>query len=276
MKKKKTNRRGLLGRAASFFRNMLRPRNALPCVGLVVLGGCLTFIIAPDEPDPPAEDLQPGEFPVVILDPGHGGRDEGTKWRGLAEKNLTLELATRTEKVLKSAGFRTEMTRRDDTYVPLEERARLANTHRNAIFVSIHFNSENSGTTSGIETHFARAKDVATPDWSWIGFFNRGESNQTDTSETLAGTIQTSLVERTEAKSRGIHANNFYVIHHTRCPAVLVEGGFISNAFEAQLLGTDTYRDLLAQGIAQGLLRFLQTQPGQPPAPTTTAALQRP
>ena len=107
----------LLRRLAQFFWLICQPRHALPSVGLVVLGGCLTFIITPDDPEAttPASPPKRNEFPLVILDPGHGGRDEGTKWRGLAERELTLDLAFRVEKLLKIAGFRTELTRRDDT-----------------------------------------------------------------------------------------------------------------------------------------------------------------
>src|SRR3954468_14098203 len=89
-----------LRRLAEFFGLILQPRHALPSVGLVVLGGCLTFIITPDDPaatTPPAP-LKRNEFPMVIIDAGHGGRDEGTKWRGVCERELTLDLAFRVEK----------------------------------------------------------------------------------------------------------------------------------------------------------------------------------
>lgn len=260
----------LLRRLARFFCLACQPRHALPSVGLVVLGGCLTFIITPDDPDattPPAPPKR-NEFPLVILDPGHGGKDEGTKWRGVAERDLTLDLALRTEKFLKIAGFGTMLTRRDDTYVSLEERTRLANSRRDCVFVSLHFNSDDSGKGSGIETYFPKMKEPLANDWAWVGIFNKTTDRPpTDSSETLAGSIQTSLVTRTEARSRGIHPANFHVIRYTRCPAVLVEGGFISNAFEAELLATEAYRDLLAQGIVEGLLRYQQTIPPEPPEP---------
>ncbi len=259
----------LLRRLGQFFCLIFQPRHALPSVGLVVLGGCLTFIITPDEPDTAAPPMPPSrnEFPVVIIDPGHGGKDEGTKWRGLAERELTLELGFRVERLLKIAGFNTVLTRRDDNYVSLEERTRLANSQRNAVFISLHFNSENSGTSSGIDTYYARAKEPPGNEWSWVGLFNKADPLPPDSSETLAASIQSSLVARTEAKNRGIHTSNYYVVHHTRCPAVLIEGGFISNAFESQLLSTETYRDLLAQGIVEGLLRYQQTIPAEAPAP---------
>lgn len=259
----------LLRRLGLFFGLILQPRHALPSVGLVVLGGCLTFIITPDDPDAVGPQSVPkrNEFPLVILDPGHGGRDEGTKWRGVCERELTLDLALRVEKLLKIAGFRTMLTRHDDTYVSLEERAHLANSQRDCVFVSLHFNSENSGTGNGIDTYYAKEKVPPGNDWAWVGLFNKPDPISGDTSETLAASIQTSLVSRTEAKNRGIHPSNFSVVRHTRCPAVLIEGGFISNAFEAQLLSTEAYRDLLAQGIVEGLLRYQQTIPPEGPPP---------
>lgn len=277
MKRKRPPGRRFFRRVGGFFQGLLRPRNAWPCVGLVVLGGCLTFIITPDEPGNAGPDGTPrdGNFPTVILDPGHGGRDEGTRWRGIAERDLTLDLANRVERLAHIAGFQTVMTRRSNIYVPLEERARLANSYKDALFVSLHFNSDPTTVSSGIETYYAQEKEVPVADWSWIGFFNRGEKVVDDTSETLAGAVQTSLIIRTEARNRGVHAKNFYVVHHTRCPAVLVEGGFISNAFESQLLSTEQYRETLAQGIAEGLMRYMQTR-GREVVKPPVVALQRP
>jgi N-acetylmuramoyl-L-alanine amidase len=259
----------LLRRLAEFFCVIFQPKHALPSVGLVVLGGCLTFIITPDDPDATAPLAPPSrnEFPLVIIDPGHGGRDEGTKWRGVSERELTLDVALRVEGLLKIAGFRTELTRRDDSYVSLEERTRVANRERDAVFVSLHFNSENTGTSSGIDTYYARQKQAPGNDWAWVGLFNKPDPLPPDSSETLAACIQSAVTSRTEARSRGIHPSNYYVVHHTRCPSVLIEGGFISNAFESQLLATEPYRDLLAQGIVEGLLRYQQSIPAEAPEP---------
>jgi N-acetylmuramoyl-L-alanine amidase len=249
------------------FSLVFHPRHALPCVGLVVLGGCLTLIITPDEDATALSPIEAAsEFPLVVLDPGHGGKDDGTMWRGMAERHLSLDLAFRVERLLKSSGFRTLLTRRDDTFVSLDERARIANAQRDAIFVSLHFNSESTTTSSGIETFYAKTKEVPVNDWSWVGIFNKGEQIPTDTSETLAGAIQTSLVMRTEARNRGIHPSKFYVVHHTRCPSVLVEAGFISNPFEAQLLSTNAYRETLAKGIAEGILQYQKTRQQEAPA----------
>jgi N-acetylmuramoyl-L-alanine amidase len=232
------------------------------------------LIVTPDEPTPmlpPPEGGQPG-LPTVVVDPGHGGKDDGTKWRGLAEKDLTLDVGLRLDRLLKVAGFPTVLTRRDDVFVPLSERVRLANQYGDAVFVSIHFNSDPGGSSSGIQTHFARHKDLSDPDWAWAGLFAPQDPAAPDTSESLAGAIQTSATSRTEARNRGVYENDFYVIHHTKCPAALVEGGFVSNAFEAQLLRNDEYRERLAQGIAEGVMAYVKSRPRPPFVPARRIA----
>ena len=234
------------------------PRHALPCVGLIVVGGCLTFIMTPEGPISPTNELggPASALPTIIIDPGHGGKDDGTKWRGLSEKDLTLELAGRVEKGLQKQGFRTLMTRRDNKFVALSERVRIANRTADAIFLSIHFNSENSGTSAGIETFYARRKTPPATEYSWVGLFAPGENAVTDTSEMLAGKMQEALTGRTAARSRGIHPCNFYVVQHTRHPAILIEAGFISNVFESGLLLTDVYRQSLAEAIVDGVVAY--------------------
>ena len=100
--------------------------------------------------------------PTVIIDPGHGGVDEGTKYFGLAEKDVTLDVAQRLERVLKSVRVETVLTRRDDVYVSLPDRAEIANlaagSNSNVIFVSIHFNQSAVESVDGIETYYADKK----------------------------------------------------------------------------------------------------------------------
>ncbi len=249
-------------------------RNAMPCVGLVVLGGCLTFIVAPDEQpffDSPPEPR--AAFPTVVIDAGHGGRDAGARGNGLTEKDLTIDVATRTEKLLKQFNFQTVMTRRDDTYLTLPERASVANGLENAIFVSIHFNHASGG--SGIETFYASQKVPPENAWTWVGFFNKPKVVPLDNGETLAGFLQASLVTRTEATNRGIRGRPLYVVRHTRCPAALVECGFISNAFEARLIANPAYRDKLAKAIAEGVMSYTKSRP-RPPGTAPTLALAAP
>jgi N-acetylmuramoyl-L-alanine amidase len=252
----------------------LRMRNAMPCVGLIVLGGCLTFIVAPDEQ--PYFDSPNGAhagFPIVVIDPGHGGRDDGARGNGLIEKDLTLDVATRTEKLLKQYGFETVMTRTDDTYVSLPERAAIANRIDNSIFVSIHFNHASAGT--GVETFYASEKVAPENAWTWVGFFNKPAPMTADRGETLAGFIQASIVMRTDASNRGIRGRPLYVVRHTRSPAALVECGFISNAFEARLIANEEYRDRLAKAISEGVMSYTKSRPHVTPPPPALAQAAR-
>jgi N-acetylmuramoyl-L-alanine amidase len=252
--------------------------HSMPCVGLVVLAGCLTFVIAPDEQ--PGLDsriaaaLDPS-LPTIVIDPGHGGRDEGAIANGLMEKQLTLDLGFRVERLLQTFGFKTVLTRRDDTYLSLPERVGLANQIEHSYFLSLHFNQSASPTASGVETFYATEKVPPEAAWNWVGYFNKPEMREgSDTGETFAGYVQDSLLTRTEAANRGIKARELYMVRHTRAPAVLVEGGFLSNPFEARLIATPEYRDRLAASIVEGVIRFHKTQP-RPTPPTQLAKAAR-
>ena len=267
----KLRRAGFLGKVCQIF----RMRNAMPCVGLVVLGGCLTFIVAPDD-GPTLESrlnsaLNPGAFPTVVIDPGHGGKDDGARGNGLREKDLNLDLALRVEKLLTPYHFPTVLTRRDDTFISLAERAAIANKIDNAVFLSIHFNHSPDSAATGVETFYASSKVPPESAWTWIGLFSKPEPATDDNGEDLAGYIQTSLVTRTDAANRGIKARELYVVRHTRCPAVLVEGGFINNALDARLIGNTDYRDRLATAIAEGVMTYQKNRPHVPKLPEKLA-----
>jgi N-acetylmuramoyl-L-alanine amidase len=269
----KTNRFQRVFGFEGFLCKGFRMKNAMPCVGLVVLAGCLTFIVAPDEG--PTIDARVeavlSPLPTVVLDPGHGGKDEGASGNGLVEKILCLDVALRVEKILKPYNFPVVLTRRDDTFIPLEERAAIANRIQNGIFVSIHFNHARDHVSTGVETFYAPAKVPPDDPWTWVGFFNKPETPPLDNGETLAGFIQASLVMRTDAVNRGIKSRELYVVRHTRCPAVLVEGGFINNPLEAKLISNGEYRERLASAVAEGIMSYQKTRP-QPPGPPTKLA----
>lgn len=251
----------------------IRMKNTMPCVGLVVLAGCLTFIVAPDE-GPTLEsklDAVLNPFPTVVLDPGHGGKDDGARGNGLVEKELSLDVALRVEKILKPFNFPVVVTRRNDTFISLEERAAIANRIDNAIFVSIHFNHAPDRASTGVETFYASQKIAPEPEWTWVGMFNKPEQTAPDNGETLAGFIQASLVMRTDAVNRGIKGRELYVVRHTRCPAVLVEGGFINNPLEAQLISNGEYRDRLARAVAEGIMSYQRTRPRPATVPAKLA-----
>lgn len=247
----------------------------MPCVGLVVLAGCLTFIVAPDEPLSLERRVATAvnALPRIVLDPGHGGKDDGARAHGLVEKEMTLDVALRTEKLLQSFGFETVLTRRDNlTTVPLEQRAAVGNEREHTVFVSIHFDQSNYSAASGLETFYAKSKVEPANSWTWTGFFDAPATAARDNGETLAGYIQTAMIARTQATNRGIKPRDLHVVRNVQAPAVLVEGGFLSNAFDARLVATPEYRDRLAAGIAEGILSWHRSLPREPDQPQLAKA----
>ena len=249
----------------------------MPCVGLVVLVGSLTFVITPDE-DPASGKARAasrsGALPTVVIDPGHGGRDEGARSHGLVEKKLTLDLAKRVDKRLRVFGFPTVLTRTDDRYLSLPERAAIGNKTDDSLFVSLHFNQNATSAASGVETYYETEKVPPETAWTWIGFFNKPDTSQCESGETLAGYVQTSLVLRTEAANRGIKRRDLFVVRHVRGPSVLVEAGFISNPVEARLLANGEYRERLATAIVEGVMSYVKSRP-RPAEPSKLAKLER-
>jgi N-acetylmuramoyl-L-alanine amidase len=172
---------------------------------------------------------------TVILDPGHGGSDNGAFWHGQREKVLNLDVALRVERILKSRGVPTVLTRRSDVYVTTNQRAAIANRYRSALFVSIHFNASSNRSARGIETFYYSARG-----------------------RTIAANIQRSLMSRMrQSTDRGIKYKGYSVLVKTRCPAVLVECGFLSNSWENRRCADPAIRQIIAEQIAQGILRSL-------------------
>ncbi len=172
-------------------------------------------------------------FSTVVIDPGHGGHDKGGQWGQVYEKHLALDTATRLEGYLKQKGIRTVMTRRSDYFVTLPGRVNIANRFRNAIFVSVHYNYTWKQDVSGLET------------------FYHGSNSQG-----LAQCVHQGMLKRVRANNRGVKFARYYVIRNTTIPAVLVECGFVSNATERSRMKRAWYRDALARGIADGIVRF--------------------
>ena len=251
-------------------------RNTMPCVGLVVLVGSLTFVIAPDD-DPaggkPRAASRGRALPTVVIDPGHGGKDEGARSHGLVEKQLTLDLAKRVDKRLRTFGFPTVLTRPDDRWVSLPDRAAIGNKIGDSLFVSLHFNQNSASSASGVETFYETEKVPPEAAWTWIGLFNKPDTSQCESGETLAGYVQTSLVLRTEAANRGIKRRDLFVVRHVRGPSVLVEAGFISNPVEARLLSNAEYRERLATAVVEGVMSYVKSRP-RTPEPTSLAKLE--
>ncbi len=209
---------------------------------------------------PPATSTRrtgaPAPFTLVVLDPGHGGQDSGAMCGAIAEKDLTLDIAQRVDRLLQAQGLATLMTRVGDSYVSLQDRAAVTNRARDCIFVSIHFN-ESKKVVNGVETYYAEHRDAPAPRLvSWIPFFQGpAAENPTLASQSLARFIQEAMVARVKAPDRGTKAEQFFVIAHVDVPAVLVEAGFLNKEDIAKLESND-YRDQMAAAISEGILRY--------------------
>ena len=241
-------------------------RRAIPWLGLFLLAISFGWFVRLSAPVVPSKAerkpaVRGAEPLVVVLDPGHGGQDSGAMCGAVLEKDLTLDVALRAELLLRAAGFATVLTREDDRYVSLAERASLGNREDNSLFVSIHFNDNPRPTASGVETYYALRPAVSPPGFfSWLPFLQKVDAAPlTAKSETLASFIQAALVERTQAVNRGTKSEQFYVIANVRHPAALVEGGFLTNKSDVAKLATTEYRQAIAAAISKGLQRYQES-----------------
>jgi N-acetylmuramoyl-L-alanine amidase len=200
----------------------------------------------------------PAPFTLVVLDPGHGGQDSGAMCGPIYEKDLTLDVAQRVDRLLQSRGLTTAMTRVGDSYVSLADRAALANRSRDCILVSIHFNEGNKKVIGGVETYYPEHQLApVTPVVSWLPFLQRAAAESPDlASQSLAGFIQEAMVARTKAVDRGTKAEQFFVIVNVRVPAALVEAGFLSSKEDIAKLENTEYREQMAAAISEGILRY--------------------
>jgi N-acetylmuramoyl-L-alanine amidase len=240
-------------------------RRALPWLGLLLLTVCFVWLVrlpapqlthraaAPRKPIGPVEQKL-----VVILDPGHGGDDSGAMCGSVMEKDLTLDVALRAELLLRAEGFTTLLTRDNDRYVSLAERASIANRAEGAVFVSIHFNDGAREAASGIETYYSPQQPNRSSGFlSWLPFVTpRHDMQLTAASQSLASCLQNALVQRTQAINRGIKQERFYVIANAEHPAALVEAGFITNKSDVTKLTTGEYRQDIATAISKGVEHY--------------------
>jgi len=228
------------------------------------------------------EPRAPGKYSIktIVIDAGHGGKDPGAIGRrlGIREKDLTLSIAKKLKRVLEDNGIRVIMTRDSDEFIPLPERARIANAGSADLFVSIHINASRSRAMNGFECYYlseatddnARALEafenatLKTDEgtviehssgldktlWDMKLTENRRESAQ------LAGDICSSVDNSLVTRNRGVKTARFYVIKFTRIPSVLVEVGYLSNKFEELKLKDDNYAARMADVIAKGILAY--------------------
>lgn len=195
-------------------------------------------------------------FGTVIIDPGHGGTDPGSVNRYGKEKDFNLRLAKILTKDLERKGFRVRMTRSSDVYPSLGQRVSFANRIPDAIFVSIHFNSFVNSTAKGIETYALSPRGSGTHNSRGVRN-NFLEGNRRDSANiALATAVHAAVMKKTQAEDRGIKRDRFTVLAGLSMPAVLLEGGFLSNPAEAKKIASTSYLSIISQGITNGIVTY--------------------
>lgn len=193
---------------------------------------------------------------TVVIDPGHGAHDSGARGVLGYEKNYALNLGLRLRKELEARGFKVKMTRTTDTFLTLGERVAFANKVDNAVFVSVHFNSSGSRSASGIETYALAPQGTAsTNGGNASGSFNNGNSRDAE-NIALATAVHAMAMHRVDAIDRGIKRARFNVLRGINKPAILFEGGFVTNSAEARKIDSAAYLDELAKAISDAIVNF--------------------
>jgi N-acetylmuramoyl-L-alanine amidase len=174
---------------------------------------------------------------VVLIDPGHGGKDPGAIGRGgIREKDVILPISQRIAEVLERNGVQVVMTRDSDYFVTLPGRVAMAERADADVFVSIHANSAgaNRPEVSGLETYY----------------YNTGL--------TLARIVHNQVLRSVNVRDRKVRKARFYVLRKSSMPSILVETGFLTGRDDAAKLKSSAYRNQMADAIAQGILQYLK------------------
>jgi len=220
---------------------------------------------------------------IVVIDAGHGGKDNGASYKGRREKKIVLSIARKLKRRLRKDGFKVYMTRDSDRFVKLPKRTEFANKKMANIFVSIHANAAPTKKTAkvfnGIEVyylsvaHSQRAKDAAEKENSvmlenkdfytkndYLSLLNREKIIE---SHKLGLDVDKKILSNLHKKYKsvdngGVKSANFWVLVGAQMPAILVETGYISHPIEGKHLLDNNYQSLLAKGIAEGIERYLK------------------
>jgi N-acetylmuramoyl-L-alanine amidase len=224
----------------------------------------------------PQRIKNPEPVNTVVLDAGHGGYDTGAISLYGPEKNFTLDIVRRAAQLLEQQGYQVRLTRTTDKFIPLGQRAAVANRIPNSIFVSVHFNQGGSTPTArGVETYCLAPLGVPSMDESSVTRrdFRPSPGQQQDPQNiALAAAIHASVVRTLGFPDRGVKRARYAVIRELRVPGVLVEGGFLSDAADLRKLATPYYREQLAKGIVQGIDNYRRALDTKKPSLMANAA----
>jgi N-acetylmuramoyl-L-alanine amidase len=229
----------------------------------------------------PSRYVEPKKITTICLDPGHGGKDSGNRvgfgFFGHSEKTYTLLLAFELRDQLKKLGFNVVLTRSSDTYVELPDRPALANKRGADLFVSLHFNATQTDKDSvaGPETYCITPVGAASSNAQGEGggdgatAANRNENK----SLVLAYQMEKSLVQNLGAQDRGVRRARFAVLRDAAMPAILIEGGYMTNPTEAKKIYDSAYRKQMAAAMVKGILAYQKLTAPPVMAPLKTKAV---
>lgn len=226
----------------------------------------------------PAAGGRRGGSKLVMIDPGHGGEDHGALGPGIMEKEVVLDVALRLEQALEQyPQISVRLTRRDDRFVPLQERANIANDYSAAAFISLHTNASPDKKAEGIETYVLdnsgdeATKSLAERENSVLKFEGAADlqfilsdliqTSKTPDSYSLADAVQKSLISSianrfAPPRNLGVRKAPFYVLVGAHMPCILVELSFIDHEREGLLLADKQYRQGLANAVAIGTAKY--------------------
>lgn len=199
---------------------------------------------------------------IICIDAGHGGNDTGTQNKPfkLDEKSMTLDVAKRVQRLLQGQGYQVVMTRNDDRFVELEDRADIANRAKADLFVSIHFNSFPQPSITGTEVYIlTRSTQRST------GATKRETSDKVSLpgnamdpwNAVLGYAMHRQVKTKLGTFDRGLKFARFKVLTLVNCPGILVEAGYLSNDAEARKISTADYRGDIAEGIVNGIASYV-------------------
>ncbi len=189
------------------------------------------------------QTAKPLQNRIIILDPGHGGKDPGTVKGSVSEKSITLKVSTQVKQLLENAGAKVYMTRTGDTYPSLQDRVDFTQANYGEIFVSVHVNSAANASAQGTETYYA---------------ISTGDMYQEDID--LATFVNNQIVNNLNMKNRGVKQEQYYVIRNMVIPSILVELGFLTNTEDHNKMTNDQYVKLFAESIYNGILQYYKKQ----------------
>lgn len=259
------SREGEINGQRVFFGDPVRGWKGQPMLARIDVDTLLTPILLPGSHQARVPNLK-----VIAIDPGHGGRDSGkvNAHVKVKEKSLALDTALRLKRILETDGYRVVLTRSDDRYVELADRATIARKAGADLFLSVHYNSVETGAdrVTGVEVFTMTPQyqySTSDPERGDSGAKLRNPGNANDHWNTILGyRVHRELLETLKVPDRGLKRARWAVLRLASCPAILIEAGYLSNDAEARRIAAPEYRQRIATAIADGVRGYASVLDG--------------